>query len=287
MSDPDPRDPGLDSAYRDTPRDEPPSALDDRIRAAARRAVGASPRSLEAEAQAQRRRSFLARWRTPVSIAATVVLAVTLTLMILEEEQRPRYDGPASTLSQEPAPEAPTSESGRVGAMQDARPGEDQKAMKQKGATSPSPQAQQPARPSSPPQAREERFTAAPQTPQAEPAPVPRETLERRRSAPPVPGASTDSAAAAAPPVLERDSTRGSAPAPDVSEPLRRDRALERPARAHREAASTNAPPRSPDEWIEAIRRLKTQGLDAEATAEIAEFRRRYPDYTLPPDLVR
>jgi len=48
MSDPELRDPRLDQAYRELPSEEPPSELDERIRAAARRAVGARPQSLEA-----------------------------------------------------------------------------------------------------------------------------------------------------------------------------------------------------------------------------------------------
>jgi len=44
---------------------------------------------------------------------------------------------------------------------------------------------------------------------------------------------------------------------------------------------------RSPEEWIAEIRRLKTDGREADAAAELAEFRRRYPDYVLPTDLAR
>jgi hypothetical protein len=45
--------------------------------------------------------------------------------------------------------------------------------------------------------------------------------------------------------------------------------------------------PRSPDEWLEEIRRLRAQGRDADAATELAEFRRRHPDYPLPADLAR
>jgi len=44
---------------------------------------------------------------------------------------------------------------------------------------------------------------------------------------------------------------------------------------------------RPPEEWIEEIRRLKAQGRDADAATELAEFRRRYPEYPLPVDLAR
>jgi hypothetical protein len=42
---------------------------------------------------------------------------------------------------------------------------------------------------------------------------------------------------------------------------------------------------RSPEAWLEDIRKLKTQGNTAEAERELAEFKRRYPDYRLPDDL--
>jgi hypothetical protein len=44
---------------------------------------------------------------------------------------------------------------------------------------------------------------------------------------------------------------------------------------------------RSPEDWIEEIRRLKAQGRDADAAAELAEFRRRHPEFPLPVDLAR
>ena len=92
MTDPDLRDPHLDRAYRETPRDEPPPELDERIRAAARRAVGTRPQSLEQQAGDARRRSWASRWRVPLSVAATLVIAATLTVMVQDEERRPRDD---------------------------------------------------------------------------------------------------------------------------------------------------------------------------------------------------
>ncbi len=92
MTDPDLRDPNLDRAYRETPRDEPPPGLDERIRAAARRAVGTRPQSLEQQATDQRRRSWASRWRVPLSVAATLIIAATLTVMVQDDERRPRDD---------------------------------------------------------------------------------------------------------------------------------------------------------------------------------------------------
>jgi len=46
-----------------------------------------------------------------------------------------------------------------------------------------------------------------------------------------------------------------------------------------------STPERTPQTWIEDIRRLKGEGRTEEAGRELAEFRKRYPEYTLPEDL--
>jgi hypothetical protein len=76
------------------------------------------------------------------------------------------------------------------------------------------------------------------------------------------------------------------APAGAASETLGRDRALgDRPARTARETDVGAI--RTPEAWLEQIRSLRAQGREAEAATELAEFRRAYPDFRLPPDLVR
>ncbi len=71
----DERDPGLGRVYGAAPRDEPPARLDAAILAAARREVGARPRPVSA----------LRAWRVPVSIAAVVVLSVSLATLVRED----------------------------------------------------------------------------------------------------------------------------------------------------------------------------------------------------------
>jgi hypothetical protein len=44
---------------------------------------------------------------------------------------------------------------------------------------------------------------------------------------------------------------------------------------------------RTPEAWLAEIRRLKAQGRDAEAAMELAEFRKRHPDFALPADLAK
>lgn len=62
--------------YRASALDEPPAALDSAIRAAARREVQARPRLASSP--------FAGSWRVPLSIAAVVVVSVTVTLMVAE-----------------------------------------------------------------------------------------------------------------------------------------------------------------------------------------------------------
>ena len=42
---------------------------------------------------------------------------------------------------------------------------------------------------------------------------------------------------------------------------------------------------RTPEKWLEDIRKLRTEGKTAEAERDLAEFKKRYPDYILPEDL--
>ncbi len=89
------RDEQLSAIYRAAPPDAPPPALDEAIRAAARRAVGARPRAAGA--------SFAARWQMPLSVAAVLVLCVSLVAVMRDEggelTQVPRADAPAPAAS--------------------------------------------------------------------------------------------------------------------------------------------------------------------------------------------
>src|SRR5260221_2077332 len=96
------RDDRLAALYRAATQDEPPEALDDPIRAAARRAVSSKPRS----ALSSLRRS----WGVPVSIAAVVVLSVSLVVVIRDEAPEmvrpPRADAPAMSAERRQEPVA-------------------------------------------------------------------------------------------------------------------------------------------------------------------------------------
>jgi len=97
-----PRDPLLDRVYAASAREEPPVALDDAIRAAARREVHARPRPLSARLRA---------WRTPVSIAAVLVLSASLVVLMREEGADTFYHAPPASVSPpQVAAEAPPAE---------------------------------------------------------------------------------------------------------------------------------------------------------------------------------
>jgi hypothetical protein len=92
----------LDAAWRAVSREEPPAALDDAVRAEARRAVGAAPGARPRHA-----------WRYPAAAAATVaLLALGIAQMTSRDEvepleKRPTVTPSAPAESAAPAAQAP------------------------------------------------------------------------------------------------------------------------------------------------------------------------------------
>src|SRR4051812_45696214 len=82
----------VERRYRELPREEPPAALDAKIRAAARRAVVAHPAPLVAPTGRR-------PWYVPLAAAAVIVLAVAVTWQV-EREQGDE----GAALPQSPAP---------------------------------------------------------------------------------------------------------------------------------------------------------------------------------------
>jgi hypothetical protein len=114
----DERDPGLSRIYGAARPVEPPAHLDAAILAAAHREVGARPRRLAA----------LRTWRVPVSIAAVVVLSVSLVTLVREEGgdelyQTPRPEVPRPVPPAARAPQPPD-ESAKAVARDMAPPGQ-------------------------------------------------------------------------------------------------------------------------------------------------------------------
>lgn len=242
------RDARLDRLYRETERDSPPAHVDAAIRAAARREVGARPRAPAAA---------LRRWRVPVSIAALVVLSVTLVTLVREEggddraQVAPRLAPAPKPAAGAPRPAQPDAAEAPLGAME-ARRAPAPPAPREERRVVAEPAAKQASPPSAP---------ATEQVPMRAPA------IAARRSAP---------AAGAGAPAADAESARAlSGPLPSAAS--RRD----------------PAPPwlgyekEPPQKWLDRIFELRRQGENAAAGEMLAEFKRRFPDHPAPPGLDR
>jgi hypothetical protein len=238
--------------YRELPREEPPRHLDDAILAAARRAVHTRPAPLVVPTGRQ-------RWYFPLAAAAIIVLAVAVT-MHMEREQPAEEMLSSNTVTapaaaQEAVPPAPAEapSAPRRFEMRD-------QARAQKPAPAPS----------SDERAKRE---AAPAELQKAPEPASQDAFIAQQSAGAVTGRVEASKAAPPPPVA------AAKPAPQATAELQRR--LDQGARA---ASSLSAFARqSPEQWLQGIADLRKQGRHEEADKELAEFRKRHPDYQIPP----
>lgn len=285
------RDPRLDRLYRMAGREDPPARLDAAILAAARREAGARPQPLG--------RAALRRWQVPVSIAAVVVLSVSLVTLVREEgggqlAEVPPLPAPAQPPVAEPPPPAPA-------LSERARP--------RPPATAPGPARaapQEEARSDEAPATlggltdRTAGDTAGPIASQGagasgEADAAAKSRMEPLRDAPvaaerraPAPRAVPAEELAAREQAAER-SVAPTAAAP-ASKPLALPRAM---AKARKEATTEDAPTpvwqgferEPPQRWLERISELKRLDRAADAEAMLAEFKRRFPDHPLPPGL--
>ena len=241
--------PKISAHYRELPREEPPRHLDDAILAAARRAAEMRPAPLVVP-------SGRRKWYFPLAAAAIIVLAVAVTVHV--ERERPDPELVATS---------PTA------------PREEPRVMQAPPAAVPAPApAPAPVRKASPPP---KEFVPDPK-PQAVPAPAPapapatppaaadsiaRGRLEEERQAERRRARGPQEQAAAAPPE-----------APAAAKAMRRA-----PEESRREVSGLGALAyRSPEQWLQGIDDLKRQGRHDEAEKQLAEFRKRYPDYRIP-----
>ena len=265
------RDPALSGLYRQATSAEPSAALDAVILAAARQAVQPAP---------VRRSSWWKQWSTPLTVMATLVMAVMLTLTV---DRQPKDLPAPATLPDEQAP-APVER--REATLPKAQPPYKAEApagkadaaaarAKSAGTVAAKPEPFPAAAPPSP--AMKEK-AEAPSQPAAELAsPVMQEKKAARSAAPAVNDAISDRAAAplgAAVPAA--------APARTQAEEARQELRKAMPAASV--SAGKPAMP-TPQAWIDEIRQLRRQGLFDEANRRLAEFRKAYPDYVLPEDL--
>jgi hypothetical protein len=297
----------LSHIYREGGWPEPRRQIDQAILAASRRA-------------ARRERSFVRRWSPPFALAATVVLSFTLFLRVSEEkpgeyappvpEQRPAPPAEEAKSAEKPKPDA-TAKPAAAPRPQvpppPARPAESLATRKPapKPAAARAPVPPQPFTPA-PRLAPVERAAPAPRAaPVPQPAPAaaalkkeaPETVRADRPETAPEPRSEDRRALESAP---VREALPG-APAPLPSAPPRAIEPFAQPSAPDATGAASGAPAasdaaagivirrstpeRSPQSWLEDIRRLKTEGKTGEAARELAEFRKRYPEYALPEDL--
>ncbi len=235
----------LSGHYRAGSTEEPPAHLDARILAAARREV--------------ERYRFARNWHLPASIAAVLVIGVSLALMTSEIE--------------DPLPPLDTSARNATGEAGKAAPAQ---AMKQESQARPTPRAgiDRELRPSRERTARSDREVDTLRNSAAE-------------QADPAAAAPLVAAPAAAPALQQFEAAAPSESIAEQKSALADSAQGKRAAAALRkEAAPSSAMPAdAPEEWLKKIEDLLRNGKTAQAREQLAEFTKRYPDYRLPETL--
>jgi hypothetical protein len=244
----------ISQRYRELSREEPPRALDDAILAASRRAVESRPAPLVVPAGPR-------RWYFPLAAAAVVMLAVAVTVHV--ERQHEKLE-----LAEAPVAVSPTAREEQAAAAQ--APAEAPRAFTPEPKPVPAP-AQAPSAAADSRELRAQRdaepladLQKAQKAP-ASPAPAAPPEASSRQDA--VSGMRESPQAKPAAPMREEARARASR-APDSA-----------PAVAGALGASAYA---SPEQWLQGIDDLKRQGRHDEAEKQLAEFRKRYPDYRIP-----
>ena len=283
----------LTRLYREAARERPSARLDARMLAAARAA--GRPAAVPAAT------SWVSSWRIPAALAATVLLSFTLTLLMREGDDdgsaapdqnigtaRPAQRGTEAEPKPKPKPKAKTIAPAAVAPPPAPFPFPEQRLTRPRAAT-PVPKAQ------------------SGDGPVASGGESPPQTLPKSEAIVPDPGTG-----AAGKPSRER--TMQAAPETPVRDDLRSGIMKDRPQRETARPDAFAAPPavaapspalrgqfapapatgraivaekadRSPEQWLAEIRELKQAGKMAEAEASLVEFRKRYPQHSLPEDL--
>jgi len=253
-------DPRLARLYHEAAHEEPPADLDAAILAVARREGGARPHGVASETSGDVSSEaasvsapgpgvgparFLRAWRLPVSLAAVVVLAVSVVAVMVEQDgaqkaelmptnpPQPMADGTRTPKLRAPAAPAPGAHSEK--ALQDRRSAMEPETANRRDDTL-------------------ERADTAHGAAPAANSSEEKAAMARRRafSAPSVPQSAT-----------QQD--------PEASAPV--------PLASTLAAEYADEPP---GKWGEKIVDLRRQGRSAEADELLAEFRRRFPDHVVP-----
>lgn len=285
------RDHKLSSLYREGAWPEPNRQIDQAILAASRRAW-------------REQHSYLKRWAPAFAIAATVLLTSSLVLKV--------YLAQPDVAS--PSPDAPLGQRGQAAAEANSATTPAAPAANEKPGQQPVTVPRGFTETMDPGEAarldRMKRDLAGKQNfpPSESPLPAPRSALADKATAAPKKEAkpSAPVAAQSAAPVsffgatapAPRAATAKPSQLPAPAAPVRTEPVQPQPAEAQpaqtpptvAQAASVSGDlaktaERSPQAWIDDIRKLMTEGKSEEAGAEIAKFKKRYPDYVLPEDL--
>lgn len=277
----------LTRLYREAAREQPSAELDARMLAAARAA--ARPPAAPAA------NSWISSWRIPVALAAVVLLSFTLTLLVREgEEVRP--PAPDQAVATPGTPHSKTEAApALVAPIRPALPGAKRPAAEPR---------QLPPRDAGPAPRDASAPAAAGRSPESADAPAPKLDVFA-----PEPAAGTAAnlarerkAMQAAPSAAAGDELRSrvmtdrqqeetarpeafAAPPAPLAAPSPALRGQLAPAPVPGRAGMAEKAARSPEQWLAEIRRLKRAGKAAEAETSLAEFRKRYPQYSLPEDL--
>jgi hypothetical protein len=300
------KDNALSRIYREGSWPEPSRQIDEAILAASRRA-------------ARERWPRLWRWGPPFALAATVVVTGSLVLMSREPEvgsqpvpdtaapiieEKSTEKKPAPVQAPAPPPQVVATPQGFTSTMDLAEAERLERAQRDLGLKQsppsesplPTPAPSSALKKETPEAGRADLVQRRPETPQALRARQSALLREEKPSSAPI------SVFGAQPPGLAQEQASKAEPAPAPPQ------AAPSPATLPSEGASSGAvanalslggpsttsalspggaisSERTPLNWLEDIRRLKVGGRAEEAAHELAEFRKRYPEYPLPNDL--
>jgi resuscitation-promoting factor RpfA len=310
-------------AWLATSVDEPSVAVDDAIRAAARRAVSAGPQAS--------RSSFAVRWRIPLSIAAVLVVSASLTVLVSEEKQHlPGMTPQDLPRAVPPQPAEPNAAPARRD--EEARQVVSPRVLSDSAVLSQPTDRTAPAGKASGAMDSATNKATAPAPQVTAPAPAPQGTAVTPAAIAPTPDRAASAAQAGAAarndsPSVDTDARANAELKQDLpsarelpSQPAAQSEAASKrkfeqeapvPQSPEADSAAPRAPPAparatanaqlrsrvtpakdpaseenlAPAAWIERILDLRREGKLKEAADSLEAFRRRYPDYSLPQEL--
>ena len=251
----------ISGRYRELPREEPPRHLDDAILAASRRAVHTHPAPLVVPSGRQ-------RWYFPLAAAAIIVLAVGVTMHM--QWQQPAEEMVSSNTTAAPAPAPAPQQEAVAPARRSFEMRDEASAQKRRSAAENLEQ--------------DKRAASGERREQSEPAP--RLDLQ---APPPPPELQKSLEVAATAPTPSQDALRAQQSVGSVLSRVEAARPQAAPAPQAKAAAPklSASAAQSPEQWLQGIADLRGQGYHEEADRQLAEFRKRYPEYRIPEAMLR